>query len=51
MKNMLLFFVCWIPLAALATEPTVLTLDQAYDLAIKNYPLTRQKDLIAKTAI
>jgi outer membrane protein TolC len=28
----------------------VLTLDEAYALAIRNYPLTKQKDLIARTA-
>lgn len=43
-------FVFLIPLAASAGDPIVLELERAYELAIRNYPLTRQKDLIAKTA-
>lgn len=35
---------------ALAQDSTTLTLDQAYELAQKNYPLIRQKDLVKQTA-
>lgn len=32
-----------------ATDAQQLTLDEAYDLAVKNYPLVRQRDLISKS--
>jgi outer membrane protein TolC len=34
----------------MAKEPVMLGLEEAYELAIKNYPVTRQKDLIARTS-
>lgn len=50
MKHMLLLITYYLPLMLAATEPPALELEQAYTLAIKHYPITRQKDLIAKTA-
>jgi outer membrane protein TolC len=35
---------------AFAQDSTTLTLDQAYELANRNYPLIRQKDLVKQTA-
>ncbi|WP_315821891.1 TolC family protein [Paraflavitalea speifideaquila] len=35
---------------ALAQDSTLLTLEQAYDLARQNYPLIRQKGLVKQTA-
>ncbi len=47
--RLLIFLVCW-PMSLMAGEGSVLTLEEAYDLAIRQFPLTRQKDLIQKTA-
>ncbi|MGB4771347.1 MAG: TolC family protein [Chitinophagaceae bacterium] len=50
MKNLLI--ICYL-LGALyvqAGESQGLKLEEAYDMAIRNYPLTKQKDLIARTA-
>jgi outer membrane protein TolC len=50
MKNLLI--ICYL-LGALyvqAGESQGLKLQEAYDMAIRNYPLTKQKDLIARTA-
>lgn len=51
MKKLIITIICFVPMAALmAREPVILGLEEAYDLAIKNYPITRQKDLIARTS-
>jgi len=42
--------VLFTPCFAFAQEITNLTLQQAYDLAYKNYPVWRQKDLVRRTA-
>jgi outer membrane protein TolC len=46
----LIIFICFIPMTLMAKEPVTLGLEEAYELAIKNYPITRQKDLIARTS-
>lgn len=50
MKN--LFIICYLlgALPVQAREGQSLRLEEAYEMAIRNYPLTKQKDLIAKTA-
>jgi len=50
MKRGIIFIACLIAGAAMAQDSTVLTLDQANDLAQKNYPLIKQKDLVRQTA-
>ncbi len=50
MKKLIISIICFIPMAVMAKEPVLLALEEAYDLAIKNYPITRQKDLIARTS-
>ena len=44
------WLVLFTPCFAFAQEITNLTLQQAYDLAYKNYPVWRQKDLVRRTA-
>ncbi len=48
------FWSCWLvlltPCIVFAQEITQLTLQQAYDLAYKNYPVLKQKDLVRRTA-
>ncbi len=48
-KSFILFVIC-LPMAALAQDSLSLNLDEAYALAIKNYPVTRQKDLVSRTS-
>ncbi|HLO80427.1 MAG TPA: TolC family protein [Chitinophagaceae bacterium] len=50
MRKLFLLIICFIPAALMAKEPVVLGLEEAYQLAIRNYPLTKQKDLIARTS-
>ena len=50
MKRGIIFIACLIAGAAMAQDSTVLTLEQANDLAQKNYPLIKQKDLVRQTA-
>ena len=49
MKRWLLI-TCFIAGKAMAQDTSLLTLAQAYDLAQKNYPLIKQKDLVRQTA-
>jgi outer membrane protein TolC len=49
MKRWLLI-ICFIANEAMAQDTSLLTLSQAYDLAQKNYPLIKQKDLVRQTA-
>lgn len=53
MKKLLLIFLA-LTIAAFLTraygQSAVPTLAECYDLAVKNYPLTKQRDLITKTA-
>jgi len=49
MKNWILF-TCLLTGRLMAQETTVMTLAEANDLARKNYPLIRQKDLVRQTA-
>ena len=49
MKRWLLI-TCFIAGEAMAQDTSLLTLSQAYDLAQKNYPLIKQKDLVRQTA-
>src|SRR6185295_12665929 len=44
------WWVLFTPCFAFAQELTQLTLQQAYDLAYKNYPVLKQKDLVRRTA-
>jgi outer membrane protein TolC len=44
------WLVLFTPCFVFAQEITNLTLQQAYDLAYKNYPVWRQKDLVRRTA-
>jgi outer membrane protein TolC len=50
MKKLIISIICFIPMTLMAKEPVILGLEEAYELAIKNYPITRQKDLIARTS-
>ncbi|HEX5667414.1 MAG TPA: TolC family protein, partial [Chitinophagaceae bacterium] len=50
MKKLIIAIICFIPMTLMAKEPVSLGLEEAYELAIKNYPITRQKDLIARTS-
>ena len=50
MKTGLLLIVCFISVPAFCQDTTLLTLAQANELAQKNYPLIRQKDLVRQTA-
>ena len=50
MKTGLLLIVCSISVPAFCQDTTLLTLAQANELAQKNYPLIRQKDLVRQTA-
>ncbi|HEV7779801.1 MAG TPA: TolC family protein [Chitinophagaceae bacterium] len=45
-----ILFVLFLPGLLRAQEPSQLSLQQAYDLSQKNYPVIRQKDLIRQTA-
>jgi outer membrane protein TolC len=46
---LLLFFLLGVAIRTTAQSPTRLTLDQCYDLARLNYPLIKQKELLAKS--
>jgi outer membrane protein TolC len=50
MKKLIIAITCFIPMTLMAKEPVSLGLEEAYELAIKNYPITRQKDLISRTS-
>jgi outer membrane protein TolC len=50
MKKLIISIICFIPMTLMAEESVTLGLEEAYELAIKNYPITRQKDLIARTS-
>ncbi len=50
MRKLFLLIIGFFPAALMASEPVVLGLEEAYQLAIRNYPLTKQKDLIARTS-
>lgn len=46
---LLLLFFIGVAISTLAQSPTRLTLDQCYNLARQNYPLIKQKELLAKS--
>jgi outer membrane protein TolC len=50
MKRGLVFMACLMTGAAMAQDSTRLTLEEANELAQKNYPLIKQKDLVRQTA-
>jgi outer membrane protein TolC len=50
MKKSFILFIFFLPLGLMAQDSLLLDLNEAYAMAIKNYPITRQKDLISKTS-